>query len=168
MNHRKIKLAFGALVLVLALGYLAVSGVREGWVYYITIDQLSDPDQIRGRRTRLSGTVAEQGVEIASGRLDAKFILTGNVHQIPVTYHGVIPDMFKPNAQVIVEGRLSDQNVFVADELMTQCASKYQSAKPPQHPNVDATVQPPAPPGDTPATPTPSSPLATTPTSDGT
>ncbi|MCC7408201.1 MAG: cytochrome c maturation protein CcmE [Phycisphaeraceae bacterium] len=149
MNHRTLKLAFGALVLVLALGYLAVSGVREGWVYYVTIDQLSDSDQIRGRRTRLTGNVAKQGIEIAPGRLDAKFILAGNVNRLPVTYHGVIPDMFRANAQVIVTGRLNDQNVFVADELMTQCASKYQSAKPPQHPNVDATVQPPAPPGGT-------------------
>lgn len=156
MNHRSLKLAVGALVLILAISYLAVSAVREGWVYYVTIDQLSDPSQIRGRRTRLSGTVAEQGVEIAPTRLDAKFILAGNVHQIPVTYHGVIPDMFKPNAQVIVEGRLNDQNVFVADTLLTQCASKYESVKPKNHPDAGASTSPEAvggmPPSPTPAT----------------
>ena len=45
---------------------------------------------------------------------------------MPVTYAGVLPDLFKPGGEVVVEGRLDAAGTFKADVLMTKCASKYE------------------------------------------
>ena len=42
-----------------------------------------------------------------------------------VSYRGAVPDTFKPGAEVIVEGGMSDRH-FAARTLMTKCPSKYQ------------------------------------------
>ena len=60
-------------------------------------------------------------------QLLAKFNLAGESTTLPVVYHGGIPDLFKADSEVIVEGRMDATGLFQADVLMTKCASKYQS-----------------------------------------
>ena len=46
---------------------------------------------------------------------------------LPVTYQGIIPDTFKENAEVVVEGFYHPQKtVFRATTLLAKCPSKYE------------------------------------------
>jgi cytochrome c-type biogenesis protein CcmE len=56
-----------------------------------------------------------------------QFTLAGAEAELPVQYHGVVPDNFVENREVVVEGRLAAAGVFQADKLMTRCESKYQA-----------------------------------------
>ena len=55
----------------------------------------------------------------------------GGAATVPVVYTGTVPDLFRANRHVVVDGRLKD-GVFVAEPgtLVTKCPSKYQAAKP--------------------------------------
>ena len=45
--------------------------------------------------------------------------------ELAVNYSKTRPDLFKDGAEVIVTGEYRD-SVFVADELQTKCASRYE------------------------------------------
>jgi cytochrome c-type biogenesis protein CcmE len=127
MNHVRTKLTIGALAIAGAVSVLAFTGVREGWVYYMPVDDFVAAADRHDQRVRLHGLVGVDRFESSPALLLARFELCGTQSRIPVEYEGVIPDMFQADREVVVEGRLRDDGVFAADILMTKCASKYES-----------------------------------------
>jgi cytochrome c-type biogenesis protein CcmE len=127
MNRIGLKIAVASVVFLGALSYLAFAGAKQGWVYHLTVDQfLSDP-QYKVQRIRLFGTVETDHFSSSPAALTAAFILKGTSAQIPVVFHGVIPEMFQAGRDVVIEGRLDAAGTFQADVLMTKCASKYEA-----------------------------------------
>jgi cytochrome c-type biogenesis protein CcmE len=127
MTHMRAKLIGGGAAVLIAVSLLAMVGVRDGWVYYLSVDQfVSDPDH-QGQRVRLHGTVAEEHLQIQSAQLVANFELCGEEETIQVCYSGVIPDLFDAGREVVVEGKLDANGVIQANVLMTKCASKYET-----------------------------------------
>jgi cytochrome c-type biogenesis protein CcmE len=127
MTHIRVKMLIAGLVLTASVGYLAVAGVKSGWVYYLQVDDFLQGTDYQARRVRLYGLVSEENIEVYPARLTARFDLLGDNNSLPINYQGVVPDTFKPGVEVMVEGKLDDTRVFQADVLMTKCASKYQS-----------------------------------------
>ena len=127
MTHARSKIAVASLLIVAAVGYLCWAGARSGWVYYIDVDAFLADASYDGQRVRLAGKVAEDGVETHPGLMTASFDLLGAEQSVPVAYEGVIPDMFKPGCNVVLEGSRDEAGVFQADTMMTKCASKYQA-----------------------------------------
>ncbi len=117
-------------VFVAAGGYLAFTGARSSMAYYMTVGELLDrAGTIGGAAIRLGGTVAPGSVtwDPAAGRLE--FRVTDGARQVAVAYRGVVPDTFKPGAEVVVEGRF-DGARFVAERLFAKCPSKFEAAAP--------------------------------------
>lgn len=127
MSHRRIKLTVAALALIGAVGYLAWAGIRDGWVYYLQVDQFVQDASYHDQRVRVHGLVSAENFQADHGLLLAQFDLLGETQQLRINYKGVIPDLFQADQDVVVEGRLDDSEVFQADTLMTKCASKYES-----------------------------------------
>jgi cytochrome c-type biogenesis protein CcmE len=129
MTHFRIKLAVAAVVIALAVTYLAMAGVKKGWVYHMAVDAYVADNQFHNQRVRLCGKVGEENLTSNPGRLTATFVLLGDAQSVPVAYHGVIPDLFKAGCEVIIEGQMDSAGVFKADLMMTKCASKYDAAE---------------------------------------
>jgi len=55
-----------------------------------------------------------------------------NRSRIQVVYNGPMPDLLKDEAQAIMTGRLGEDGVFYADELLLKCPTKYEEAVPAQ------------------------------------
>src|SRR4051812_30275425 len=126
MTNLKLKLLVGGIVLASAISYLAYAGMQKGWVYTLGVDQYLTQTAQHGTRVRLCGKVADQGIDLQKAQLRATFFIKGEQQQVYVSYKGVIPDMFKAGAEVIVEGKETTAGIFEADTLMTKCASKYE------------------------------------------
>jgi cytochrome c-type biogenesis protein CcmE len=125
---------FGLLtaLIVGALVWLAVGGVKETQTYYKTIPELQKMgNSAEGRRLRVGGDV-EAGtiVKAASG---VTFTLHQGPEQLKVVYRGTdpLPDTFKAGAKALADGRLGPDGVFEASKIQAKCASKYE-VKPPQ------------------------------------
>jgi cytochrome c-type biogenesis protein CcmE len=140
MHHMRIKLIVGGLAVLVAAAFLAMAGVREGWVYSLPVDDFISAEKYHDQRVRLEGTVSAENLDADRGLLHAEFDLLGATGSVRVEYNGVIPDMFKAGHDVVVEGRQNPWGIFQADTLMTKCASKYESetgdGPPPDHPDL--------------------------------
>ncbi len=128
MSHMRAKIAIAGLVLALTVSYLAFAGVSSGWVYYVEVDEfLADP-QMQQQRVRLAGRVVDDERYSADGsRLTAAFTVEGEGVELPVIFTGAVPNTFKQDIEVVLEGRLDEHGVFQADFMLTKCASKYQA-----------------------------------------
>src|SRR4051812_460421 len=103
MTHTKAKLLGAGLVIGVAATLLAISGMREGWVYFLPVDQFMESAGRHDQRVRLHGKVADQNFHSDRTALAASFDLLGKTKSIRVNYTGVIPDMFDAGRDVVVE-----------------------------------------------------------------
>jgi cytochrome c-type biogenesis protein CcmE len=116
-----------ALVLILlALGYLAYTGVQESKSYYVTIKELHGMgDGAYAKRLRVAGNVQPGSIKRTGTNMN--FTLVENDQLLSVVYNGTEPppDTFKDNAQALAEGRFGHDGVFYAKQIQAKCASKY-------------------------------------------
>jgi cytochrome c-type biogenesis protein CcmE len=124
---------FGAViaVIVVALAYLAYTGVQDSKSYYVTIKELNGmgPDAY-SKRLRVAGNVAPGSIKRQGTHLE--FQLEEEGRMIPVVYAGseAPPDTFKDNAQALAEGKYGRDGVFHASNIQAKCASKYAPKQP--------------------------------------
>ncbi len=73
---------------------------------------------------RLGGLVQEHSVERDPGGLTVRFVLTDTVERIPVSYTGILPDLFREGQGIVAQGRLDGQ-IFVADQVLAKHDESY-------------------------------------------
>jgi cytochrome c-type biogenesis protein CcmE len=129
MTKVHVKLIIGGLVLAAAVGYLGYAGINAGKSYYLSVDDYMSSDEHHNQRVRLYGNVGDEGLVLSPKTANAKFVLLGETKKIEVRYSGVVPDMFEAGGEVLVLGRIGDDGVFEATQVMTKCASKYTEMK---------------------------------------
>lgn len=139
--NRKILIAVAVFVLV--GGYLAYSGARSSMSYYLTVGELLEQaPSIGAADVRLSGRVAAAGVNWDQVAGTLAFVVTDGTRRLPVRYRGVVPDAFKPGADVVVEGRY-DGASFTAVRLFAKCPSKFEAKAGEQAPAPTSAVEEP-------------------------
>ncbi len=121
---------FGAVIAVIlvALGYLAYTGVQDSKSYYVTIKELNGMgDSAYSKRLRVAGNVAPGSIKRQGTHLE--FNLEEEGKMIPVVYSGTEapPDTFKDNAQALAEGKYGRDGVFHASNIQAKCASKVRA-----------------------------------------
>ncbi len=119
---------FGAVIAVIlvALGYLAYTGVQDSKSYYVTIKELDGMGNgAYSKRLRVAGNVQPGSIKRQGTHLE--FLLVEQDRTLPVVYNGseAPPDTFKDNAQALAEGKFGRDGVFRATNIQAKCASKY-------------------------------------------
>ncbi|HEY5174744.1 MAG TPA: cytochrome c maturation protein CcmE [Terriglobales bacterium] len=126
---------FGAVIVVIivALGYLAYTGVQDSKSYYVTIKELNGMGNgAYSKRLRVAGNVEPGSIKRQGTHLE--FLLMEQDRTLPVVYSGseAPPDTFKDNAQALAEGKYGRDGVFHATNIQAKCASKYAPKQPGQ------------------------------------
>lgn len=126
-------LRFGAVIalVVVALSYLAFTGVQDSKSYYVTIKELNGMGtDAYSKRLRVAGNVAPGSIKRQGTH--AEFLLIEQDRTLPVVYTGseALPDTFKDDAQALAEGKFGRDGVFHATNIQAKCASKYAPKQP--------------------------------------
>jgi cytochrome c-type biogenesis protein CcmE len=124
---KKKRFLIGGMVIVAALAILAVTGFLDSNRYYYTVSEAAAlGSDIYGRDVRINGIVVADSVDSDIRSLTLTFTVFEGTDRIPVVFHGVAPDNFKPDAEVVVEGKMDPSGVLQADSILTKCPSKYE------------------------------------------
>ncbi len=129
-------LKFGAAIaaVLLAVSYLAYTGVQENKSYYKTIRELrSMGDGAYALRLRVAGNVQPGSIHRSGTHVDFDLVENDQILHVAYTGSEPPPDTFKDNAQAMASGRFERDGVFHASEIQAKCASKYapqESGKP--------------------------------------
>ena len=128
---KKKRFLIGGIIILLALGYLGYTSFAGAATYYYKVNEvLAKGSSVIGENVRVEGHVATGSVQRESvGRL-LKFTISDTVsgESLAVVYSGVVPDTFKADSDVVVEGSIGLDGVFQAQTIMTKCPSKYEPA----------------------------------------
>ena len=129
-RRRKLPLGFiiAGLAVAAAVAYLVIANTGASAEYYMTIHQLRACSTCGTQTVRVAGIVAPNVARNDKTQV-VHFTITDSGGSLPVVYNGIIPDIFRPGIQVVVEGHLAN-GVFQAQNLLAKCPSKFQSATP--------------------------------------
>jgi cytochrome c-type biogenesis protein CcmE len=108
------------------LGVLGVTGMQDNLVYYRTPSEIGGGAAGEDGRVRLGGLVQEGSVSRKDDTL--RFVLTDGAFDVPVTYEGQAPGIFREGQGAIVEGTLDAGGAFTADNVLVKHDNEYVDA----------------------------------------
>jgi cytochrome c-type biogenesis protein CcmE len=127
------KFLVGATVIVLGVGGLIASGVKQTGVYFLTPTELlartqKDPS-FHDVGLKVGAHVVPGSVRRDPASRTIDFRVSDGSNEFPVTYTGLVPDTFTDasNIEVIVEGKYGRDGVFHATEVLAKCGSRYEA-----------------------------------------
>jgi cytochrome c-type biogenesis protein CcmE len=122
-QRRLILIGTGLGVLAVAVA-LMLSALRDSIVFFNSPSDVVAKHVAPGTRMRLGGLV-QNGSVIRSGNLSVRFEVTDGENGIPVSYHGVLPDLFREGQGVVAEGALDVSGTFNADSILAKHDETY-------------------------------------------
>jgi cytochrome c-type biogenesis protein CcmE len=124
-RQRRVSLVVGILVGVSIAGALALSAFRDNVMFFFDPTQVATGEAPIDKRFRLGGMVRPGSVDREAGSLELSFVVTDFQRDVPVRYSGVVPDLFRENQGVVAHGRLGEDGIFVADEILAKHDENY-------------------------------------------
>lgn len=122
-QKRLLIIGSGLTVLACAAG-LVLFALRQQIVFFRTPADLVEMHIAPGTRIRLGGLV-EKGSIVRNGATKVAFTVTDTVKTLPVTYEGILPDLFREGQGVIAEGAVGPDGIFVADTILAKHDENY-------------------------------------------
>lgn len=104
---------------------LGLTAFRKNILYYYTPTQVASGAAEKGRPFRMGGLVAMGSVQRVPNSMTVRFTLTDMQKSVPITYTGILPDLFREGQGIVVHGTLDDDGSFTADEVLAKHDQKY-------------------------------------------
>ena len=123
-KRRRLLIVLAGMVALGVAAGLILSALEENIVFFYSPSDLAEKPVPKDRAFRLGGLVEEDSVRRGQG-LTVSFRVTDLSRSVPVTYSGVLPDLFREGQGVIAEGRLGADGVFRATEILAKHDENY-------------------------------------------
>ena len=104
---------------------LGLTAFRKNILYYYTPSQVATGAAEPGRPFRMGGLVATGSVQRVPGTMTVHFTLTDMQKSVPITYTGILPDLFREGQGLVVHGSRGSDGAFTADEVLAKHDEKY-------------------------------------------
>ena len=124
-RQRRMTLVFGIIAGVGIAGALALSAFRSNVTFFFDPTAVAAGQVKSGEHFRLGGMVTQGSVKRQPGSLEVRFVVTDFKHDVPVSYTGVLPDLFREGTGVVAHGHMDGKGIFVADEVLAKHDEKY-------------------------------------------
>ncbi len=124
---RKKRLALVALIVVgvSSAAAVAITALNDNMLYFVSPTDVYANAAPADKRIRLGGLVAAGSVERANDSLAIHFRVTDGKHDVPVSFTGILPDLFREGQGVIAHGHLNANGQFEADEVLARHDETY-------------------------------------------
>jgi cytochrome c-type biogenesis protein CcmE len=127
MKPRQKRFMFIAIALAalsVAVG-LVLYALRGNVNLYFTPTQVFNHEVPQGRSFRIGGLVEEGSIKRDKDGLTVNFVITDTNNKIPVTYKGILPDLFKEGKGVVAQGKVEADGVMHAEEVLAKHDENY-------------------------------------------
>jgi cytochrome c-type biogenesis protein CcmE len=122
-RHKRTAIILGALASIGIAAALVLNALDSNIALYVTPTEVLAGKAPQGKAFRIGGLVKEGSLQRVE--LNVNFMITDTAKDIPVTYKGILPDLFKEGKGAVVQGRMGEDNVFVASEVLAKHDENY-------------------------------------------
>jgi cytochrome c-type biogenesis protein CcmE len=124
-RHKRIGIIVAGLVGLGVAAFFVASAFRNNLVFFFSPTQVAAKEAPVNRTFRIGGLVEEGTLKRDNDGLTVRFIVTDTAASIPVVYKGILPDLFKEGRGCVAQGRLGDDGVFRAEEVLAKHDENY-------------------------------------------
>lgn len=128
MTPKRKKRLYLVILMVLGIGtatVLAINAFEENLMFYYPPAEVVAGKAPKDHPFRMGGLVTQGSVKRLDDGLTVQFDITDNAETVTVQYTGILPDLFREGQGIISLGRLSDDGVFVAEEVLAKHDENY-------------------------------------------
>lgn len=122
-RHKRIVLIAGGLAAIGVAMALVLNAFQNNLVFFFTPTQVSAGEAPHERTFRIGGIVQAESVQ--RDGLTVQFVVTDNAKIIPVSYTGILPDLFSEGKGVVAQGKLESNGLFRAQEVLAKHDENY-------------------------------------------
>ncbi len=123
-KNQRLVLLIAAAIAVLAAVLLAMWGLKDRAAYFYTPADIAAGRAAEGKAMRLGGMVETGSVQKQPDGVSIRFTVVDGDARTPVTYRGIVPDLFREGSGVVAEGRMQ-RGTFVADTILAKHDERY-------------------------------------------
>ena len=123
-HKRLVFIVAGLAGLAVAIGLIA-NAFNQNLVFFFSPSDVQANQAPVNREFRLGGLVQEGSLKRENDGLTVHFIVTDNANTIPVTFTGILPDLFREGQGVVAQGKLNESGTFLAKEVLAKHDESY-------------------------------------------
>ena len=124
-RHKRLILVSAGLATLGLAAWLVLSAFNQNMVFFFTPTQVFAGEAPQGRSFRIGGMVEAGSIQRQPDGVTVNFVVTDTAKKIPVSYRGILPDLFKEDKGVVAQGKLGADGRFVADEVLAKHDENY-------------------------------------------
>ena len=124
-HTRRLGWIVGGLAALGIAAALVLNAFQSNLVFFFTPTQVAAREAPQGRPFRVGGLVESGSLAREPNSLTVRFRVTDTAQTIPVTYTGLLPDLFKEGKGVVAQGTLGPDGVFRASEVLAKHDENY-------------------------------------------
>ncbi|MCL2021554.1 MAG: cytochrome c maturation protein CcmE [Betaproteobacteria bacterium] len=124
-RHQRLLLIFGALATIALIAALVFSALSENIAFFYAPAEVQEGKAPKDRMFRVGGLVKEDSFSREADGVTARFVITDREADIPVRYNKPLPDLFSEGKGVVAQGKLGDDGIFIAQEVLAKHDENY-------------------------------------------
>ncbi|HEY2928308.1 cytochrome c maturation protein CcmE [Piscinibacter sp.] len=102
---------------------LVLNALNSNVAFFFTPTQVDAGEAPKARAFRVGGLVKPGSLR--REQMTVRFVITDTARDMPVSYNGILPDLFKEGKGAVAQGRLNAQGEFVASEVLAKHDENY-------------------------------------------
>jgi cytochrome c-type biogenesis protein CcmE len=122
-RQKRIALIAGGLAAIGIASALVLNALDSNIALYVTPSEVAAGKSPQGKAFRIGGMVREGSLK--RDNLTVHFVITDTAKDIPVAYTGILPDLFKEGKGAVIQGRLGNDGLFTASEVLAKHDENY-------------------------------------------
>ena len=122
-RQKRLAIVVGGLAAIGIAAALILNAFQSNLVFFFTPTQVASGEAPQGRPFRIGGLVKEGSLQRTD--ITARFVVTDTAKEIPVTYKGILPDLFMEGKGAVAQGKLVADGSFTANEVLAKHDENY-------------------------------------------
>ncbi|MFO1072999.1 MAG: cytochrome c maturation protein CcmE [Geminicoccaceae bacterium] len=123
-KQQRLALVLLALVLVGGATGLVLAALQDKVAFFVTPSDIALDRVGTGKTFRVGGLVVDGSVRREAGG-EVRFALSDSAHEVEVSYHGLLPDLFREGQGIVATGTLGRDGTFAASEVLAKHDENY-------------------------------------------
>lgn len=122
-RHQRALIIVAALIVIGVAALLILNALNSNIALYVTPSEVAAGKAPKDQAFRIGGMVKDGSLK--RDGLTVHFVITDLVKDIPVSYTGILPDLFKEGKGAVIQGRMDANGQFVASEVLAKHDENY-------------------------------------------